>query len=164
MKALHIFLIIIGFSLVVKAGNESISGDEKSLVVGLKTNSVEGYGKFRILEMHGDTIIAVSRNQEILPGLYLVTSSSKNEVYHKKLWVVDIESDQARNLKHSEEILAIVTGIVNDTEFGKLKINFSEPGYFYAEDSSNEFLPGTYLVIGSSNQALYHHKIVIHPH
>jgi hypothetical protein len=142
------------------AGQSNDDGSN-TLVVGIKTNSVEGHGKFGVLKISGDTVFAVSRTNEILPGLYIITACSKNEIYHKKLYVIDSDVAKSLEMKPSADMLAMVIGVTDFENYAKLQINLLEPNYLFATDPSLTFDPGTYLIVGTSNQEIYHQKLVI---
>jgi hypothetical protein len=161
MKFLVTVLAFTFLSQIVNAGDRNLSADSSALVIGVKTNSVEGYGKFGVLKVIGDTVFAVCQSSEVLPGLYIITASNKNEIYHKKLYLIDPIIARTMDLKVTHEILAMVIGVMDFENYAKLHVNLLEPDYFYASDPTESFNPGTYLIVGSSNQDLYHQKLVI---
>lgn len=160
-----IFLILSGLLACFSssAADDPAVKDGSSLVIGVKTNSVEGFGKFNVIAVNGDTVYAVSTSTDVLPGMYLITSTNRNPLYHKKLWVLDKEIASVLGYRSQFEMFAMITGVLDFENYAKLNVNTTEESYFYASDDSGSFQPGTYLITGSSDHSLYHQKLVVTP-
>lgn len=162
MRTLYITLTFCLLNVFAFANNglES-SKDSSTLIVGVKTSSYEGFGKFYVFRTEGDTLIAFSADNLIKPGMYMVSATNKNEYYHKRIWVVDPRLEMVLDTREQVAFLAIVVGISDEESYCKIKVNKIDPSYLYGSDPSSRMDPGTYFIVGSNNQDLYHQKLII---
>lgn len=62
-------------------------GDEQKevLLVVTSLTGQESYTKAIVLEVNGDNVVAIDPENKLVPGVYMISATSDNAIYHKKL-------------------------------------------------------------------------------